>query len=142
MRLRPGEKSRIQYFEEIKELILDADIDDDLCDDYLAFIERQILALEKRKVAAKRRGEAKKEEVDDLTKNVYRATGNKWRTVDQIVATVLDDGFIKDVTKNKVISRLSKLSEFGYLEKGWARVRGKRKIAYRRPPKEEIDDDY
>ena len=121
-------KTKVMYFEELKELVLTTVIDAEKQTEYVEFIDKQIEALEKRKVAAAARAEKKKAESDALTNAIYELITDKLVTVDEITVAFDDE----EVTRAKVTARLGKLVNAGLIEKEPVRVDGKKRMAYRR----------
>lgn len=97
-------------------------------DAIIDFCEKEIEALDKKKVAAKARADKKKEEGDELTEAVKAALGADFEPIDDIAARV----DFPDCTKAKVQYRLGKLAKDGFAERADLVVEGdgkKRKIA-------------
>ena len=122
--------TKAMYFAELREMVMGAAVDDnDKADELIAFIDREVATLEKRKVAAANRAEKKRAESDALTDAIFACITDKLATVDEIVLA-LD---AEDVTRNKVTARLGKLVKAGLIEKDAVKVEGKKRMAYRLP---------
>ena len=119
-------KTKAMYFAELRTIVEGAEVENQ--DALLEFIDKQVEALEKRKVAAAERAEKKKAESDALTDAIYAEIGEEPITVDEIVVA-LDD---EEVTRNKVTARLGKLFKAGLIEKEMVKVDGNKRMAYHR----------
>lgn len=129
-------KTKAMYFAELREMIIANVEDQERQDELLNFIDKQVEALEKRKVAAANRAERKKIESDALTDAILAQIGNNLITVDEIVVA-LDD---EDITRNKVTARLGKLFKAGTIVKETVRVEGNKRMAYRLATEEDKTD--
>lgn len=119
-------KTKAMYFAELREMVAGW-VDREDQDELLEFIDKQIEAIEKRKVAAANRAEKKKAESDALTDAILAQIGEELITVDEIVVA-LDD---EEVTRNKVTARLGKLIKAGVITKETVKVDGNKRMAYR-----------
>lgn len=119
-------KTKAMYFAELREMVAGL-VDREDQDELLEFIDKQIEAIEKRKVAAANRAEKKKAESDALTDAILAQIGEELITVDEIVVA-LDD---EEVTRNKVTARLGKLVKAGVITKETVKVDGNKRMAYR-----------
>ena len=120
-------KTKIMYFTELREMVMAAVTDQEQQNELVDFIDKQIDALEKRKVAAAERAEKKKAESDVLTEEIFALISDELITVDEIVVA-LDN---EDVTRNKVTARLGKLVKAGRIAKETVKVDGNKRMAYR-----------
>ena len=120
-------KTKVMYFTELREMIMNAVNDEEKQDELLAFIDKQIETLEKRKEAAATRAAKKKEESDALTEEILGLIGKDLVTVDEIVVAINRE----DVTRNKVTARLGKLFKNGSIVKETVKVNGNQRMAYR-----------
>ena len=136
--MKKGQKTRIKYLEQIRDVVAVADLDEDQKNDYIAFIDRQIKALQKRRVNQQYREKTQREETDELTRKIYQATTTSLKTIDEITAALIDDDKDKEVTRGRVVARLDKLERYGYLIRGTIKMRGRRRKAYRRPTKDDL----
>ena len=124
-------KTKIMYFEEIRDLIEDVEFEDAAeQNELLEFVDKQIETLNARKEAAAKRAEKKRQESDELTDKIYDVIGDEYITVDDIV-DALDD---EEVTRNKVTARLGKLVRNGFIQKDKIKIEGveNKKMAYKR----------
>ena len=96
-------------------------------DTLMEFIEKELAQLDKRRDAAAKRAEKKKEASDALTEEIYGLLTDTPMTIDEIVLA-LD---AEDVTTNKVAARLGKLIKADRVVKEAVRVDKRRKMAYR-----------
>ena len=120
-------KTKVMYFTELREMIMNTVNDEEKQDELLAFIDKQIETLEKRKEAAATRAAKKKEESDALTEEILGLIGEDLVTVDEIVVAINRE----DVTRNKVTARLGKLFKNGAIVKETVKVNGNQRMAYK-----------
>ena len=121
-------KTKVMYFAELKDMVMEAEnIENELRDELVNFIDKQVETIEKRKVAAAARAEKKRAEADALTDEVFALLTEEFMTADEIV-DALDN---EDVTRNKVTARLSKLINAGKAVKETIKVEGKKKMSYK-----------
>lgn len=120
-------KTKAMYFEELREMVLAAVEDQAQQEELVAFIDKQVETLEKRKVAAAERAAKKRVESDALTEAVLAQIGDELITVDEIVAAIDSE----DVTRNKVTARLGKLVKAGTIVKEPVKVESGKRMAYR-----------
>ena len=123
-------KTKAMYFAELREMVTAAVEDEARREELVEFIDKQVEALEKRKVAAAARAEKKKAESDALTEEIFERIGDELITVDEIVVTFDEE---EEVSRAKVTARLGKLVNAGRIEKEAVKVDGKKRMAYRRP---------
>ena len=91
-----------ENFEEIKKVMSDnADI--------VAFCEKEIELLDRKNEKARERAAKKRAESDAMTEAVYAALTDEFAFIDDIVAATEGD----EVTRGKVVARLSKLVKAG-----------------------------
>ena len=121
-------KTKREYFEALREIVLDTVPVEEKQDELLIFIDKEIEALEKRKVSAQRRAEKKRAESDALTDQIYSLIGDDFITVDTIMESIDDE----EITRNKVVSRLGKLVKMNKIEKELSKIEDKRRMVYRR----------
>lgn len=100
-----------EYFEMLKEIVNESNSENK--GELIYFIESQIASIETKAAKAKERAAAKKAEGDALRETVKSVLTNEFQDVETITASV--DG--EDVTKNKVIARLTQLVNLGEVEK-------------------------
>lgn len=123
-------KTKAMYFAELREMVTAAVEDEARRNELVEFIDKQVEALEKRKVAAAARAEKKKAESDALTEEIFERIGDELITVDEIVVTFDEE---EEVSRAKVTARLGKLVNAGRIEKEAVKVDGKKRMAYRLP---------
>ena len=100
-----------EYFEMLKEIVNESNSENK--GELIYFIESQIASIETKAAKAKERAAAKKAEGDALREAVKSVLTNEFQDAETITALV--DG--EDVTKNKVIARLTQLVNLGEVEK-------------------------
>lgn len=121
-------KTKVMYFTELRDMVMEAEeITDELKDELVDFIDKQVETIEKRKVAAAARAEKKKAEADALTDEIFALMTEDFMTADEIV-DMLDD---ETITRNKVTARLAKLIKAEKVVKETIKIDGKRKMAYK-----------
>ena len=118
-------KTKAMYFAELRAMV-EGWVDREDQDELLEFIDKQVEALEKRKVAAAERAEKKRAESDAMTEAILAQIGDEPITVDEIVVA-LDS---EDVTRNKVTARLGNLVKAGMIVKEYVKVEGNKRMAY------------
>lgn len=109
------------------EIVVSAELDGEKGDALMGYIEKELAQLDKRRDAAAKRAEKKKEASDALTEEIYGLLTETPMTIDEIVLA-LD---VEDVTTNKVAARLGKLIKADRVVKEAVRVDKRRKMAYR-----------
>ena len=97
------------YYEEILSILTEKNESEDLVE----FVQNQIDTLDKRAEKAKERAAEKRAEGDELRETVKSVLTNDFQTVETIV-TALDN---EEITKAKVIARLTQLVNLGEVEK-------------------------
>lgn len=121
-------KTKVMYFAELKDMVMEAEeITDELKDELVDFIDKQVETIEKRKIAAAARAEKKKAEADALTDEIFALMTEDFMTADEIV-DMLDD---ETITRNKVTARLAKLIKENKVVKETIKIDKKRKMAYK-----------
>ena len=121
-------KTKVMYFAELKDMVMEAEeITDELKDELVDFIDKQVETIEKRKVAAAARAEKKRAEADALTDEIFALMTEDFMTADEIV-DMLDD---ETITRNKVTARLAKLIKAEKVVKETIKIDGKRRMAYK-----------
>lgn len=121
-------KTKVMYFAELKDMVMEAgNIENELRDELINFIDKQVETIEKRKVAAAARAEKKKAEADALTDEIFALMTEEFMTADEIVDALEDE----DVTRNKVTARLAKLIKENKVVKETIKVDKKKKMAYK-----------
>jgi len=112
-------------FNALYDMVVNANVENG--DALMEFIEKELAQLDKRRDAAAKRAEKKKEASDALTEEIYGLLTDTPMTIDEIVLA-LDN---EDVTTNKVAARLGKLIKADRVIKEAVRVDKRRKMAYR-----------
>ena len=79
-------KTKTTYFEELRELVMNSVSNPEMQDEYLAFIDKELAALDKRREVAKARAEKRKAESDALTDRIFDVLHYDYITVDVPVA--------------------------------------------------------
>lgn len=109
------------------EIVISTELDGEKGDALMGYIEKELAQLDKRRDAAAKRAEKKREASDALTEEIYGLLTDTPMTIDEIVLA-LDT---EDVTTNKVAARLGKLIKADRVVKEAVRVDKRRKMAYR-----------
>lgn len=122
-------KTKATYFEELRELVMNSVSDQEMQNEYLAFIDKELATLDKRREVAKARAEKRKAESDALTDRIFDVLHYDYITVDDIMSQLQD---VEDITKNKVTSRLGKLIRMGKVEKESIKTEEGPRMAYRK----------
>lgn len=91
------------YFAMVAEIVDNSNAENK--DELMEFIEKQVEALDKKAAKAKERAAEKKAEGDALRDKVEAVLTNEVQVIDQIVEAIGDE----DVTRNKVVARLTQL---------------------------------
>ena len=112
-------------FNALYDMVVNANVENG--DALMEFIEKELAQLDKRRDAAAKRAEKKKEASDALTEEIYGLLTDTPMTIDEIVLA-LD---VEDVPTNKVAARLGKLIKADRVVKEAVRVDKRRKMAYR-----------
>ena len=120
-------KTKLMYFAELREMVIENVQDQEMQDELVSFIDKQVETLEKRKVAAAERAAKKKAESDALTDEIYGLMTEELVTVDDIVNALGNE----EVTRNKITARLGKLVKAGQIEKEAVKIDGNKRMAYR-----------
>ena len=114
--------TKIDYFEQLAGIVEASDVENK--EDILKFIQSSIETLENRKRAAQERAEKKKNEPDELTEAVKAVLSEELQTADDIAAQIEGE----DVTKQKVVARLTKMVNAGIVRKDSVKTDDKRKV--------------
>lgn len=93
----------------------------------IEFLNKEIRLLINRADKERERAAKKKVDGDELREKVEKLIGEDWITPDDIVAA-LDE---TEVTRNKVIARVSQLIKIGKVEKGSAKINDRKVVVYR-----------
>lgn len=114
--------TKVDYFEQLAGIVEASDVENK--EDILKFIQGSIETLENRKRAAQERAEKKKTEPDELSDAVKAVLTNELQTADAIAAQIEGE----DVTKQKIVSRLTKMVNAGTVRKDTVKTEDKRKV--------------
>ena len=114
--------TKVDYFEQLAGIVEASDVENK--EDILKFIQGSIETLENRKRAAQERAEKKKNEPDELTDAVKAVLSEELQTADDIAAQIEGE----DVTKQKVVARLTKMVNAGIVRKDSVKTDDKRKV--------------
>lgn len=97
-----------EYFNAIKTVVAAMEVVGDIAaEDVVAFIDKQIEQIDAKAAKAKAKAGEKKAEGDALREAVAAVLTDEYQTVDAIVAQVEGE----DITKSKVVARLTQLIE-------------------------------
>lgn len=94
----------------------------------VAFIEKEVAALDSKAAKAKERAATKAEKGDALRQTVYDILTDEIQSIDAITEQVSDP----DVTKAKVTSRLTQLAAAGLAIKEEIKVKDRKVMGYKR----------
>ena len=114
--------TKVDYFEQLAGIVEASDVENK--EDILKFIQSSIETLENRKKAAQERAEKKKNEPDELAEAVKAVLSEELQTADDIAAQIEGE----DVTKQKVVARLTKMVNAGIVRKDSVKTDDKRKV--------------
>ena len=114
--------TKIDCFEQLAGIVEASDVENK--EDILKFIQGSIETLENRKRAAQERAEKKKNEPDELADAVKAVLSGELQTADDIAAQIEGE----DVTKQKVVARLTKMVNAGIVRKDSIKTDDKRKV--------------
>ena len=114
--------TKVDYFEQLAGIVEASDVENK--EDILKFIQGSIETLENRKKAAQERAEKKKNEPDELAEAVKAVLSEELQTADDIAAQIEGE----DVTKQKVVARLTKMVNAGIVRKDSVKTDDKRKV--------------
>lgn len=93
----------------------------------IEFIDTTIDQIDAKAVKAKERAAGKKAEGDALREEVFSHVTNEWQTADAITALVVGE----DITKAKVVARLTQLVKADMVEKEQQKVGDAKLMCYR-----------
>lgn len=114
--------TKIECFEQLAGIVEASDVENK--EDILKFIQSSIETLENRKRAAQERAEKKKNEPDELADAIKAVLSEELQTADDIAAQIEGE----DVTKQKVVARLTKMVNAGTVRKDSVKTDDKRKV--------------
>lgn len=117
--------TKAERFAEIKAILMEQDADANA--ELIEFVDSQVEALAKKAEKAKERAAEKAAKGDELRAQIESLVTEDWQSVDAIVAQVQGE----DITKGKVVARLTQLFKAGIVEKDEQKVGEKRCMCYR-----------
>lgn len=105
------------YYEMIRELVASNE-------ELVEFVDKQITMLDNKAAKAKEKAAEKKAEGDELRATVKGLLTTDFQAIDNIVAQIEDE----EITKAKVIARLTQLVKNGEAEKAKAKTDDKKEV--------------
>ena len=121
--------TKAERYAEIKAILMEQGSDAEL----IEFIDAQVEALAKKAEKAKERAAQKAAEGDELRATIEGLMTSEWQSADAIVAAIGDE----DITKGKVVARVSQLVKLGTVEKAEQKIGEKRVMCYKLAEKAE-----
>lgn len=114
------------YYGMLKDIILTSDVDNK--EELEAFIDRQVEIIDNKAEKAKKRAAEKKAEGDELRAAIKSVLTEDYQSADDILAQLEGE----DLSKAKIIARLTQLVNNGDAEKAQAKAEdGKKFMTYR-----------
>ena len=113
------------YYGMIREIVVESDIENK--DELVAFVDKQVEAIDSRAAKAKERAASKKVEGDALRNQVEGLLTNEYQTAEDILAQAQG----VDLTKGKITARLTQLVKAGVAEKETIKVEDRKVMGYR-----------
>jgi len=113
------------YYGMIREIVVESDIENK--DELVAFVDKQVEAIDSRAAKAKERAASKKVEGDALRNQVEGLLTNEYQTAADIFAQAQG----ADLTKGKITARLTQLVKAGVAEKETIKVEDRKVMGYR-----------
>ena len=113
------------YYGMIREIVVESDIENK--DELVAFVDKQVEAIDSRAAKAKERAASKKVEGDALRSQVEGLLTNEYQTAEDILAQAQG----ADLTKGKITARLTQLVKAGVAEKETVKVEDRKVMGYR-----------
>jgi Fic family protein len=117
--------TKYEYFEQLEAIVKEVAPENEA--DLLAFIEKQKDQLVQKASKAKEKAEEKKTAGDELRKAVLAVLTTEYQTADEITSQIEGE----DITKAKVIARLTQLVKSGAVEKDTTKVDSRKLTVYR-----------
>ena len=121
--------TKAERYAEIKAILMEHGSDAEL----IEFVDAQVEALAKKAEKAKERAAQKAAEGDELRATIEGLMTSEWQSADAIVAAIGDE----DITKGKVVARVSQLVKLGTVEKAEQKIGEKRVMCYKLAEKAE-----
>ena len=122
------------YFAMVAEIVDNSNAENK--DELMEFIEKQVEALDKKAAKAKERAAEKKAEGDALRDKVEAVLTNEVQVIDQIVEAIGDE----EVTRNKVVARLTQLVKADIAVKEEVKNGSKKVMGYKLKTEDAADD--
>jgi hypothetical protein len=113
------------YYEMIKGIVTESDVENK--EELVAFVDKQVEAIDSRAAKAKERAASKKVEGDALRAQVEGLLTNEYQTAEDILAQAQG----ADLTKAKITARLTQLIKAGVAEKEAVKVEDRKVMGYR-----------
>ena len=113
------------YYEMIKGIVTESDVENK--EELVAFVDKQVEAIDSRAAKAKERAASKKVEGDALRAQVEGLLTNEYQTAEDILAQAQG----VDLTKGKITARLTQLVKAGVAEKEAVKVEDRKVMGYR-----------
>ena len=113
------------YYEMIKGIVTESDVENK--EELVAFVDKQVEAIDSRAAKAKERAASKKVEGDTLRAQVEGLLTNEYQTAEDILAQAQG----ADLTKAKITARLTQLIKAGVAEKEAVKVEDRKVMGYR-----------
>lgn len=120
--------TRKEYFAAVRALVENIEsVGEYTADEVLAFIDNEVAKIDAKAAKAKEKAAEKKAETDALKDRVLEVITEEPQTVDAIVAAIGDE----EVTKSKVVSRLTALAKEGAVVKEETKTDAGKRMAYK-----------
>ena len=117
------------FFAAIRTMVEGIEVVGDIpADKVLEFIDTQVAQIDAKAAKAKERAGEKKAEGDEISKRILEVLTDDFQTGEYITQLVSD---IPEITKSKVVARLSNLVKQGKAEKEQIKVDTRKIMAYR-----------
>lgn len=113
--------TKVEYFAQLKEIV--AQVEPENAEELVAFIDKQVEAIENKAAKAKEKAAEKRAEGDALRATIEGLLTGEFQTIATITAAVADE----EVTPAKVTARLTQLVNAGVAEKAQV-TEGSRKV--------------
>ena len=113
------------YYGMIREIVVESDIENK--DELVAFVDKQVEAIDTKAAKAKEKAAEKKADGDALRAQVEGLLTNEYQTAEDILAQAQG----ADLTKGKITARLTQLIKAGVAEKETIKVEDRKVMGYR-----------
>ena len=110
------------YFGMIRTMIEGSGVENE--DEILGFIDKEVAVLDARAEKAKERAAKKREESDELRQAIFEVLTDEGQTV----ADIVDKLDREDITRQKIVARLTQLIKDGKVQKDTAKTEDKKKV--------------